>query len=128
MSNTPITHLKQRSASRSGLRWFFGALLASSFAWSAHASSHSDEAINFQAMGWASSCVTCHGAGPDPVPGQTISNIAGMPVDEFIEQMEIMHSVDRPGVLMVQIAKGYDEEIIRGIAEWYQMQGRQEND
>jgi|SRR5690625_729688 len=111
---------------RGPLRWLACALMAG-FAWSAQASD-GDEAIDFRAMGWASSCITCHGAGPDPVPGQTISNIAGMDVDDFIEKMENMHYVERPGILMVQIAKGYDEEIIRGIAEWYAKQGGQGND
>lgn len=127
MGIKPNLGLRQLRAPRRLLHWTACALMAG-FAWTAHASGDADETINFQAMGWASSCVTCHGSGTEPVPGQTVSNIAGMNVDDFVEKMENMHFVERPGILMVQIAKGYDMEMIRAIAEWYAQQGGQAND
>jgi len=127
MGTIPGSRSERLRTSQRLLRWAACALMAG-FAWSAQASDDAQQEINFQAMGWASSCVTCHGAGTEPEPGQTISTIAGMDVDDFVEKMENMHFVERPGILMVQIAKGYDMEMIRAIAQWYAQQGEQTND
>lgn len=79
--------------------------------------------IDFQAMGWASACVTCHGATTQALPGQVIPPIAGRPVDEFLDQMQRFHQSDEPGVLMTQITRGYDADVLRRIAQWYEQQG-----
>lgn len=81
-----------------------------------------EQAIDFQAMGWASACVTCHGATTRAVPGQVIPPIAGQSVDEFMRKMQHYHQSDEPGVLMVQTIKGYDAQVLRRIAQWYAQQ------
>src|SRR5690625_3970128 len=125
MGTIPRSRSERLRTSQRLLRWAACALMAG-FAWSAQASDDAQQEINFQAMGWASSCVTCHGAGTEPEPGQTISTIAGMDVDDFVEKMENMHFDERPGMLMGQIAKGYDMEGIRALDTRPARQGDQE--
>lgn len=81
----------------------------------------SAETIDFQAMGWASSCVTCHGAA-DPIVDSPIRNLASMPADEIVSKMKAYAQGDVPGSLMQQIAKGYDEAMVVRIANWYAQQ------
>jgi len=73
---------------------------------------------DLQAAQWASSCVTCHGAAR-PVRGSTIPMLAGRPAAQIEKQMREFAAGARPGLLMRQIARGYDERVVRGIARWY---------
>lgn len=82
------------------------------------------EAIDFQAMGWASSCVTCHGAA-EPIANSPIVNLANMPAEEIVIKMKAYAAGDVPGSLMQQIARGYDEATIVRIANWYAQQKEQ---
>ena len=75
-------------------------------------------AIDFQAMSWASSCVTCHGA-EAPVKGSSVVSLVGLPPGAIESTMKAYASGERPGPLMRQIAKGYDEATIKRIAQWY---------
>lgn len=81
-----------------------------------------EQVIDFQAMGWASACVTCHGATTQALPGQVIPPIAGQPVDEFMRKMQHYHQSDVPGLLMAQITKGYEAWVLHRIAQWYAQQ------
>jgi cytochrome c553 len=75
-------------------------------------------AIDFQAMSWASSCVTCHGA-ETPIKGSSVVSLVGMPAGAIESAMRAYASGERAGPLMQQIAKGYDEATIKRIAQWY---------
>ncbi|NYT65516.1 hypothetical protein H0A58_05970 [Alcaligenaceae bacterium] len=79
------------------------------------------ETIDFQAMGWASSCVTCHGAA-EPIAESPIRNLANVPADEIVQKMKDYAAGDVPGSLMQQIARGYDEATVVRIANWYAQQ------
>lgn len=71
-----------------------------------------------QAAQWASSCVTCHGASR-PVEGSIIPPLAGRPAEEIERQMQAFAAGRRTGLVMQQIARGYDARMIRAIAQWY---------
>lgn len=91
-----------------------------------HAQQELQVGVDIQAMGWASACVTCHGASPEPLPDQIVPPIAGLPVDEFMAKMQQFYESKEPGALMVQTIKGYDVEVLQRIAQWYAQQGAQE--
>lgn len=80
------------------------------------------EEIDFQAMGWAAACVTCHGA-EQAVEGSTVASLAGMPVSELVGKMTAFAAGDVPGSLMQQLARGYDTETMTRIAQWYEKLG-----
>lgn len=71
-----------------------------------------------QARAWAYSCVTCHGAAHSPTKG--IPTLAGMPTDDIVKAMLSYASGERPGLLKLQIARGYDEAVLRRIGKWYE--------
>lgn len=82
------------------------------------------EEIDFQAMSWAAACVTCHGAA-EPVAGSTVASLAGMDADELVGKMEAFATGDTPGSLMQQLARGYDADVLRRIAGWYEQLGKE---
>lgn len=73
---------------------------------------------DLQARAWAYSCVTCHGAGHFATEG--IPTLAGMPADDIVKAMLAYASGERPGLLKSQIARGYDEAMLRRIGKWYE--------
>jgi cytochrome c553 len=93
-------------------------IVACALAWSVAAHAAPQSVPDLQAAQWASSCVTCHGAAR-PVPGSAIPPLAGRSAARIENQMKAYASGKRPGVLMQQIAKGYDPEVVRAIAQWY---------
>lgn len=82
------------------------------------------EEIDFQAMGWASACVTCHGSA-QAIEGSSIAPLAGMPASELIDKMTAFAAGDVSGLLMQQLARGYDKETVTRIAQWYEKQGKE---
>ncbi len=75
-----------------------------------------------QARAWAYSCATCHGAERSAVQG--IPTLAGMPASQLVQAMQDYASGERPGLLMSQIARGYDEAVLQRIGAWYESQSR----
>ncbi|MFW7341971.1 c-type cytochrome [Pollutimonas sp. H1-120] len=73
---------------------------------------------DIQAKAWAYSCATCHGVDRSAVQG--IPTLAGMPADDIVKAMLAYASGERPGALKGQIARGYDEAVLRRIGQWYE--------
>lgn len=82
------------------------------------------EEIDFQAMGWAAACVTCHGS-EQAVDGSSVASLAGMPASEMVGKMTAFAAGDVPGSLMQQLARGYDTETMTRIAQWYEQLGKE---
>lgn len=82
----------------------------------------SEQSVDLQAMSWAAACVTCHGAA-QPIPGSVIAPLAGMPAADLMSKMEVFIQNDTPGSLMQQIARGYDQDTLLRIAQWYEQLG-----
>jgi len=68
------------------------------------------------ARGLAATCSGCHGDGR---ARDGIRALAGLPKDEIARAMRAYRAGERPGTLMPQLAKGYDDAEIDAIAAWY---------
>lgn len=69
----------------------------------------------------ANSCAGCHGTNGSSV-GPASPTIAGISVDYFIETMEAYKTGERPSTIMTRIAKGYTEEEIKLMANFFAQQ------
>lgn len=70
----------------------------------------------------ATSCIGCHPrtAGKGPVP-----TLAGRPADEIVAQMNAFRTGERQSTVMVRIAKGFSDEEIRALADWFANGGKE---
>lgn len=103
---------------RRAAAWRVGMGLGACLVLCAMAAAHEASPSRTQVAQWASSCVTCHGASR-AVEGSIIPSLAGRPAAEIERQMQAFAAGRRAGLLMQQIAKGYDARMIRAIAQWY---------
>jgi sulfide dehydrogenase cytochrome subunit len=68
----------------------------------------------------ASSCSGCHPAGDKmstPVPP-----LAGRSAAEIVTMLQAFRAGQRPATVMERIAKGFSDDEVRAIAEWYATQ------
>jgi cytochrome c553 len=72
-----------------------------------------------QAEVWATACLTCHSA-PSSQAKTPIPSLYGLPAERIESQMAAYARGDKPGLLMQQLAKGYDDETLHRIAVWFQ--------
>lgn len=64
----------------------------------------------------AAACSGCHAPRSDgPIP-----SLAGRPAAEIVAAMAAFRSGERAATVMDRIAKGYSDEEIRVIADWYE--------
>jgi cytochrome c553 len=68
----------------------------------------------------AAQCANCHGT--DGRSDQAIPSLAGRPAQELIEQMKAFKEGKRPATIMHQLSKGYTDEQVRIMAEWFEKQ------
>jgi cytochrome c553 len=68
----------------------------------------------------ASACAACHGTNGHSVGGTP--SLAGLEQLYFIEQMQLFQSGERPSSVMMKHARGYTEEEIRQLAEYFAQQ------
>lgn len=68
----------------------------------------------------ASACASCHGTGGHSVGG--IEPLAGMPKDELIQKLRDFKSGAKPATVMHQLSKGYTDQQIEVIANYYSAQ------
>ena len=70
----------------------------------------------------AASCAMCHGTGGRSAGGN--EPLAGMPREELVRKLGDFRSGARPATVMHQIAKGYTDDQLRLIAEYFSAQKR----
>jgi cytochrome subunit of sulfide dehydrogenase len=71
----------------------------------------------------ASNCANCHGtAGVSP---SIMPSLAGLPKTYLVQQMKAFRSGERPATLMHQLAKGYTDEQVELMAEYFSRQRAQ---
>ena len=68
----------------------------------------------------AATCANCHGTNGNAVDGGF--SLAGYPKDRFIDTMNAFKSGQRPATLMHQIAKGYTDEQIAIMGDFFAAQ------
>lgn len=69
----------------------------------------------------ANTCAGCHGPAGNSV-GPATPSIAGMSRDYFIESMSAYAMGDRPSTIMMRIAKGYTDEDVEAMADYFSKQ------
>ncbi len=65
----------------------------------------------------AATCANCHGTNGKSAGGS--DSLAGVPADNILQKLEEFRSGDRPATIMHQIAKGYTEEQLKLVADWF---------
>ena len=74
--------------------------------------------------GMAANCAACHGTQGRPVPGASVPGLAGRGKEEIVSAMAQFKSGQRPATVMHQIAKGYGDEEVAAIADYFSRQAR----
>ncbi len=73
----------------------------------------------------AATCANCHGTNGVTADGDALGEmitLAGMPAKEIIEKINDYRSGDMPATIMHQIAKGYTDEQIKLVADFFAAQ------
>lgn len=72
----------------------------------------------------AANCAACHGTNGKPAAGSTLAGLAGKPSGELAMAMMQFKEGKKPATLMHQLAKGYTDEEIKALAEYFSRQSR----
>lgn len=67
----------------------------------------------------AANCAACHGTFGRPVPGSTLPGLAGASKDHLLTALNEFKAGKRPATLMHQIAKGYTDEELAALADYF---------
>lgn len=65
----------------------------------------------------AASCSNCHGTNGVAQPG--MESLAGKPKDDLLKKMQDFKSGKKPATLMHQLSKGYTDEQIELLADYF---------
>jgi sulfide dehydrogenase cytochrome subunit len=76
---------------------------------------------NSAARGLAATCANCHGTDGRSATKQVIP-LAGLPKSFLVEQMKAFKDGQRPATIMHQLAKGYTDQQIELIADYFAAQ------
>ncbi len=68
----------------------------------------------------ASQCNTCHGT--DGEGAQSVPRLAGLDADEIFESMKAFASGEDAASIMDRVAKGYSDEQLHAVANYYSEQ------
>jgi sulfide dehydrogenase cytochrome subunit len=98
--------------------WAGAALAAALVAAGASGLSAPARAADMDVEVMAGACAFCHGPDGSGV-GAAIPSIAGLPVETFEYMMTSYQSGDNPSTVMGRIARGYDEDQITALAEYF---------
>lgn len=72
----------------------------------------------------AANCAACHGTEGRPAVGSTLAGLAGKPRDELQTAMTQFKQGRKPATLMHQISKGYTDEEIVALADYFSRKSR----
>lgn len=67
----------------------------------------------------AATCANCHGTDGKAVQGTAMTQLAGLPRDYIVAQMQAFRDGKRPATVMHQLAKGYSNEQIDALATYF---------
>ena len=67
----------------------------------------------------AATCATCHGTEGKAVEGAGMAQLAGLPKDYIVAQMQAFQNGTRPATVMHQLTKGYSNEQIDALAAYF---------
>ena len=72
----------------------------------------------------AANCAACHGTDGKPASGSMLGSLAGKPAGELRNAMIQFKEGKRPATVMHQLTKGYSNEEIGALAEYFSKQPR----
>jgi cytochrome c553 len=67
----------------------------------------------------AATCANCHGTQGKSVKDASVPGLAGRPSAYLIEQMQAFKAGTREATIMNQIAKGYTDEQVKQMADYF---------
>ncbi len=70
----------------------------------------------------AATCANCHGTNGKATEGSSVVTLAGMQRDYIVAQMAAFKNGTRPATIMHQLAKGYSDEQVARIAQYFSEQ------
>lgn len=68
----------------------------------------------------AATCANCHGT--NGISRGENESLAGKPKDELVRKFQDYKQGRKPGTIMPQLAKGFSDEQIDGVAGWFAAQ------
>lgn len=72
----------------------------------------------------AATCSACHGTQGRAAPQSAVPGLAGRSKDELVQLMAQFKSGQRPATVMHQISRGFSDDEVAAIAEYFSMQPR----
>ncbi len=90
---------------------------ALAMAWAAPAA-----AQDYQARSWAASCAACHGTNGRSGSISVIPALASRPKDDLLKALKEFKSDKKTATVMHQHAKGYSDEQLERLAEYFSKQ------
>jgi cytochrome subunit of sulfide dehydrogenase len=72
----------------------------------------------------AANCAACHGTNGRSAAASTVVGLAGKPRDELQTALTGFKSGKKRGLLMQQLAKGYSDEELASLSEYFSKQSR----
>jgi len=72
----------------------------------------------------AANCAACHGTNGKPAAGSTLAGLAGKPRDELLMAMTQFKQGRKPATVMHQLSKGYTDEELAALADYFSKQAR----
>lgn len=95
-------------------------LILTAFALAAALPAHAE--LDKHGRGLAAPCAACHGTNGNSVGGTAV--LAGMDRDLFVKQMKDFKSGVRPATVMQHHARGYTDEEVEKLADFFSAQPR----
>ena len=83
------------------------------------APSRAADAQQLYLKGLAATCANCHGTNGKVPKDASVAGLAGLKADYIVEQMQAFRSGTRAATIMHQIAKGYNDEQIKQLADYF---------
>ncbi len=77
------------------------------------------DAPTLHARALAATCANCHGTDGRTVDGSAVPSLVGMPKDYMVIQMKAFKDGSRPATVMHQLSKGFTDQQIGGIADYF---------
>lgn len=78
-----------------------------------------DEAQKLYTQSLAATCANCHGTEGHAVKDASVPGLAGLKSDYIVEQMKAFKTGERKATIMHQIAKGFNDEQTRRLADYF---------
>ncbi len=80
------------------------------------------DAATLRTRALAATCAQCHGTDGHAVQGEALVRLAGLPQDYLLNQLMAFRNGQRPATIMHQITRGYSQEQLETLAQYFSKQ------